>query len=106
MSQELRNKIYAVLGGAGVIAVAVGLATSEQVQSLTDLLSRLLDQGVEIATTLGLVLAFFKSRPSRVTTIEAPKAEVTQVVQVDGQLVEDSVDLDAEDEESALSEEG
>ena len=101
MSQELRNKIYGVIGALGTIALAFGLATAEDIDTITDLLSKLLDSGVEIATTGAALLAFFKSLPSKVTVIEAPRAEVAQAIGLDGGPLVSQYDLDREDEANA-----
>lgn len=87
MSQETRNKIYAVAGSIGAIAVALGLIG----QSDADTALGLVDQGLTIAgsvlTLASTVIAFVKSLPSRVTTIDLPRHKVEAVLTTDSTTV-------------------
>lgn len=86
MTQETRNKIYGTITGLVGILFLLGVVdktTSDETEALTtatlDLLPQVLGLGASI-------LAFVKSLPSRVTTVEIPKAEVEAVATTNGTL--------------------
>ena len=87
MKQELRNKIYGVAAAVGTILATIGyLSVAESEQALS-----FVDRGLDIVSLAillgGNVLAFIKSRPSKVTTIELPVADVRTVKTVEGEIL-------------------
>jgi hypothetical protein len=84
MSQELRNKIYGTVTGVFGLLVTLGVvdqATSDQATTIT---TAGLDLAPEVIGFLSSLLAFVKSMPSRVTTLETPKHHVAEVVDPHG----------------------
>lgn len=89
MSQETRNKIYAL--GAALAGVLVIAGVVDQASS--DVALGLFDNGLEVATSVAFlatnVLAFVKSLRSKVTVIDVPKADVLSVNTLGGTLTAD-----------------
>jgi len=87
MSQEVRNKVYAIAAALVLILGTLGVvdkATGDEALTLTN---GALDVLSEVLALVGLITAFIKSLPSRTTTIDQPKAQVTEVALTDGTVV-------------------
>lgn len=80
MTQELRNKIYGIVGSIGVIAVLLGLVTQTDADTAQGLLDQVITMIGQILTLVGVIIAFIKSMPSKVTVIEVPKVAVAEIV--------------------------
>lgn len=80
MSQELRNKIYGVVTGVFGVLVTLGVVDQVTSDQATTITTAGLDLAPEVIGFLSTLLAFVKSLPSRVTTLETPKAAVAEVV--------------------------
>jgi|GEM_PF-4700664 len=70
MSQGTRNKVYGVVAAGLTIAVVLGVIDETTSNEATTLVNALLDQYEAIAGLVATVLAFVKSLPSRVKTVE------------------------------------
>src|SRR5690554_4136910 len=79
MSQELRNKIYAIAGSIFAVGLVLGYVTEEE--SNNALL--LVEQGLNIVGSIGVlinsILAWWNSRISRVTTVSVPKELISSI---------------------------
>lgn len=82
-SQELRNKLYAVLGSIIAILVVLGVVNQATADEALNLATLVLDNVEGILALVGLIVAFVKSLPSKVTTIDVPRADVELVVTTD-----------------------
>lgn len=87
MSQNLRNKLYGLAVTLLPAAVILGWISGDQ----SDQALVLVDNGLGIAAAaiawVTNVIAFAKSLPSRVTTINVPQDDVAQVVTRSGGTV-------------------
>jgi hypothetical protein len=80
VSQELRNKIYAVATALFGILLVLGIwdqASADEATRLLDAVLAIVPEAVGLFTS---IVAFVKSLPSRVATVNVPKAEVEGVV--------------------------
>jgi hypothetical protein len=85
VTQELRNKLYAVAAGVLGILLVLGIvdaASQDVVLGLADQALDLVDNALGLAAA---AVAFWKSRPGLVTVVEVPKDEVVEVVTLGGQ---------------------
>lgn len=73
MNQVLRNKIYGVASAVFLVLVVLGVVDQAQADQATTLLNALLDQADALVGLGVSILAFLKSLPSKVTTIEHGK---------------------------------
>ena len=85
MTQELRNKLYAVAEGVLGILLALGIIDAASQDVVFGLANQALDLADEALGLVAAAGAWWKSRPSAVTVVEAPKADVVEVVTVAGQ---------------------
>jgi hypothetical protein len=82
-SQETRNKVYALVGSALAVLLIYGVvddATSDAVLDLTQRILDLIPEGLGLIT---VILAWLKSRPSKVTVLNLPQSAVEEVKVVD-----------------------
>jgi hypothetical protein len=87
MTQELRNKVYAVASLVLALLITLGVvdqAHADEALTLTNGILDLVGQGFALA---GLIVAFVKSLPSKTTTIDLPKAVVDSVNTTEGVVV-------------------
>lgn len=85
--QEIRNKIYAVAGVIALLLMTLGIideAQSDEAVNIVNLILQLVGEGI---TLYGLVLAWWKSLSSKVTTIEIPSKNVSEVILTDGKVL-------------------
>lgn len=85
--QEIRNKIYAIAGVVALLLMTVGVidkAQSDEAVNIVNLVLQLIGEGL---TTYGLILAWWKSLPDRVTTIELPSKVVSEVIVTNGAVI-------------------
>ena len=84
MTQEVRNKVYALAGTVVAILTIVGVVDKVQGDEALTLTNGILDLIGQALALFGLIVAFVKSLTSRTTTIDIPKAEVAEVITPDG----------------------
>jgi hypothetical protein len=70
MSQAVRNKVYGVVAAGLSIAVVLGVIDETTSNEATTLVNAVLDQAEVIAGLVTTIIAFVKSLPSRVKTVE------------------------------------
>lgn len=85
--QEIRNKIYGVAAPLGTILVTLGATDAGTVEEGTQLLDQALTLGGAGILLFGTILAFVKSLPSRVTTINVPANKVVEVLKTNGEII-------------------
>lgn len=76
MSQKVRNKIYAIIGALLVILTVSGVITIEDKETLLGLSESAMSIIGSVIGLIGAVIAWWKSRTSKVTTIDAPKDRI------------------------------
>ena len=79
MSQELRNKIYAVAGSIFGLGVVLGWFTTEESTDLLLLVENSLNIVGSVGVLINSFLAWWNSRTNRVTTVAVPKESLTSV---------------------------
>lgn len=84
MSQEARNALYAVAAGVIAVAAAFGWIAPDDQGELRTFVDSALGVVVVLVGLYSSVVAWWKSRPDRVTVIEVPKADVVEVVTTAG----------------------
>jgi hypothetical protein len=84
MTQSVRNKIYGVAVAVFGVLALLGFIDEAQRDEAESLLNAILEQADALIGLGVSVLAFVKSLTSKVTTIEAPNAEVAVVKTNDG----------------------
>lgn len=87
MKQELRNKIYAVIGAVAVILSTIGYITAADAEQALAFADRGLELASQVILLGATIMAYIKSRPSKVTTIELPVADVRTVKTVEGNIL-------------------
>jgi hypothetical protein len=87
VSQELRNKIYAVATAAFGILLVLGVWDQVAADEATRLLDAVLAIVPEIIGLFTSLTAFVKSLPSRVATVGVPKNEVEGVLLAGGTVL-------------------
>lgn len=84
MSQEARNALYAVAAGIIAVAAAAGWITADDTSELRSFVDSALGVVVVVVGLYSSVVAWWKSRPDKVTVIDVPKADVVEVVTTPG----------------------
>lgn len=84
MSQEARNKIYALGVAAFGLAVILGVVDQTNADVALGLFNSTLDVIVIVIGLVTNIIAFVKSLTSKVTTVEVPKANVESVNLISG----------------------
>lgn len=79
MSQEVRNKIYAIVSALLVILTTAGVITAEDSNSINTFADQALNIVSSAVALVGTILAWFKSRPSKTVTLDIPKNDVLSV---------------------------
>lgn len=79
MSQELRNKIYAVAGSIFGLGVVLGWFTTEESADLLLLVEQSLSIVGSVGVLINSFLAWWNSRTSRVTTVSVPKELISSI---------------------------
>jgi hypothetical protein len=85
--QEIRNKIYAVATVVLLLLVTLGWIDQARSDEAVNIVNIALQIAGEVITLYGMVLAWWKSRPSKVTTIELPSKVVSEVITTDSKVV-------------------
>lgn len=85
MTQELRNKLYAVTAGILGILLVLGIVDAASQDVVLGLANQALDLVDELLGLSAAAVAFWKSRPGSITVVEVPKKDVVEVVTVGGQ---------------------
>lgn len=85
MTQELRNKLYAVVAGVLGILLVLGVVDAASQDVALGLANQALDLADEVIGLVASAVAFWKSRPGLVTVLDVPKSDVVEVVTAEGQ---------------------
>ena len=80
MTQELRNKLYAVAAGILGILLVLGVVDAASQDVALGLANQTLDLADEVIGLVAAAVAFWKSRPGLVTVVDVPKNDVIEVV--------------------------
>lgn len=80
MTQELRNKLYAVTAGILGILLVLGVVDAASQDVVLGLANQALDLVDEALGLAAAAVAFWKSRPGLVTVVEVPKNDVVEVI--------------------------
>lgn len=84
MDQEARNKLYLAIIAIIGLAVTFGLIDQATATLWVAMVSDILTGVFAVGTALGVVIAWWKSRPKTTTVIDVPKDKVVEVVTVPG----------------------
>ena len=78
-SQKIRNAVYGVVSGILVILLATGVISEAEQGTLLEWTDHSIDLIAQLVALATNILAFLKSKTSRVTVVERPVKDIVEV---------------------------